>query len=127
MDGPIKCDYCGGTNVKKVAWKEDKIFCVECLDSRKDGNWCKYTTIPQIEPCPICGKEFEFRFDPGWNEKILCGACRKKAMDDYFSDPEFQKTLKEEMLKRSFILEKTPKENAWTGEYIPVPFKLKEQ
>lgn len=118
----MKCDYCGSKNVKPVVEKDGKVYLIKCLDD-KEG-LCKYSTIPQLEECPVCKKEFTFLFDPGWKERVICSPCEQKAMKEYLDGPEVKEMLKETFKKPSWLA-KLPKEDGWKGGYLPVPIKYK--
>lgn len=119
----MTCYYCGSENVKPLVANNGKVYLIECLDN-KEG-FCKRTTIPQIENCIVCDKEFEFLFDPGWNEHIICWPCQKQAMKEYFESPELKEAMKVELKKEMPDWWKSIPKESWGGAYIPVPFKIK--
>lgn len=121
----MKCHYCHGPT-KIVAHLGDKPILAECLDYGKEGNFCKRTTIPIITECLECKKEFEWLFDPGWNEEPTCLPCKGKRMKEYFEDPEVKEAIRAEIKERSRLLDKIPKSKEWLGGMVTVPFKMKD-
>lgn len=118
----IKCHYCGGPT-KIVAWLKEVPILAECLKFGEEDNHCKRTTIPINTECLECKKEFEWIYDPGWNDSPVCHPCFKKRMEEYFNDPETKAAIKSALSKKNPFLSMFPKDGGPGGKYIPVPLK----
>ena len=113
----IECHYCGNTDLKKYAYREEKVYSWYCEPCQK------LTCEMQIEKCLGCGEEFEFRFDKGWNENIVCWPCQKKAMKEFFNSAETKEAFKKVMENPGPIFDYLPKGDI--GKYYPVPVVYK--
>lgn len=116
----MKCHYCVNEDLKKAAYIEEKVYLWYCEPCDRT------TTEPHMETCLVCKKEYEFWYDPGWNEDIICLSCRQKATKEYFDDPAIKKELKK--------LIENQEPNSWTkyinkgdvfSGYAPVPVLYK--
>lgn len=116
----MKCHYCGNEDIKKAAYIEDKVYLWYCEPCDRT------TTEPHMETCLVCKKEYEFWYDPGWNEDIICLSCRQKATKEYFNNPEIKEAIKKAMNKPNPLLESIKKDKGFSGGYLSVPYKTFE-